>query len=57
MSFLCVLIISLFCQQAAQTVKVVYPLNSGQKVAIMRNIEKMLAEALNDNSIVSQSYY
>ncbi|GFR95477.1 hypoxia-inducible factor 1-alpha inhibitor, partial [Elysia marginata] len=34
---------------AAPTEKVVYPLNAGQKVAIMRNIEKMLADTLKDN--------
>lgn len=42
--------------QAAPTMKVVYPLTAGQKVAIMRNIEKMIAEALNDNTEVSCSF-
>ncbi|CAG5129036.1 unnamed protein product [Candidula unifasciata] len=39
-----------FWYKAAPTMKVVYPLTAGQKVAIMRNIEKMIAEALNDNT-------
>ena len=34
--------------QAAPTGQVVYPLRDHQKVAIMRNVEKMLAEALGD---------
>ncbi|KAH9488363.1 Hypoxia-inducible factor 1-alpha inhibitor [Bulinus truncatus] len=42
-----------FWYKAAPTVKVVYPLTAGQKVAIMRNIEKMIAEALNDNESMS----
>ncbi|XP_005092336.1 hypoxia-inducible factor 1-alpha inhibitor [Aplysia californica] len=42
-----------FWYKAAQTMKVVYPLTAGQKVAIMRNIEKMIAEALNDKSEMS----
>ena len=32
--------------------KIEYPLNSQQKVAITRNIEKMLQEALQDSSEV-----
>ncbi|CAL1542228.1 unnamed protein product [Lymnaea stagnalis] len=43
-----------FWYKAAPTVKVVYPLNDGQKIAIMRNIEKMIAEALNDNDSMPQ---
>ncbi|GFO38263.1 hypoxia-inducible factor 1-alpha inhibitor [Plakobranchus ocellatus] len=38
-----------FWFKAAPTEKVVYPLNAGQKVAIMRNIEKMIADTLKDN--------
>lgn len=34
--------------QAGPTGQIVYPLKDHQKVAIMRNVEKMLVEALQD---------
>ena len=35
--------------QAGPTGKIEYPLKAHQKVAMMRNIEKMITEALNNN--------
>ncbi len=42
----------LFCFQAAPTGEVIYPLKAHQKMAIMRNIEKMITEALNNHEEV-----
>lgn len=42
--------ILLFLVKAARTEQVVYPLKDYQKVAIMRNVEKMLGEALRDTN-------
>lgn len=40
--------------QSAPTGKIEYPLKPQQKVAIMRNIEKMITEALNQTEEVSE---
>lgn len=40
--------------KSAPTGKIEYPLKPQQKVAIMRNIEKMITEALNQTEEVSE---
>lgn len=44
---------SLSYLQAGPTGKIEYPLKAHQKVAMMRNIEKMITEALNNHDEVS----
>lgn len=39
----------MFLLQAGPTGPITYPLKGHQKVAIMRNVEKMLIEALHDH--------
>lgn len=45
-------LIGCFSHQASPVGKVKYPLKPQQKVAMMRNIEKMITDALNDNEEV-----
>ena len=40
--------------QAAGVKEVKYPLTAGQKMAMMRNIEKMITDALNDHREVTK---
>lgn len=48
MLIILVFLIPPFFLQAGPTGQIVYPLKDHQKVAIMRNVEKMLVEALQD---------
>lgn len=43
----------LFRLQAGPTTDIIYPLKASQKLSIMRNVEKMLAEALHEPSEVA----
>jgi hypothetical protein len=45
--------VTFFLFQSGPTEKIVYPLKAHQKVAMMRNIEKMIADALGNPEEVS----
>ena len=49
-------IVSDFSVQAGPTGKIEYPLKAHQKVAMMRNIEKMITEALNNYDEVKKYF-
>ena len=45
----------MICFQSAPNSKVEYPLKPVQKIAMMRNIEKMISDALNNYDEVSSN--